>query len=129
MSTITVTPSSPDGDFIEKNIQQMCKGKAVASLWLIPDEGVLRLFNTEDEDVFARFEKSTSGGSIVFSCLHDIGMASSLSKSKQQKICFSMKITINCDPLNKGQGGGANISTLRAHCKVHFPKLQGQTLP
>ncbi len=117
-----MTPSGPDGDFIEKDIQQMRKGKSVPSLRLIPDGGVLRIFNTEDEDVFARFEKITSGGSVVFSCLHDIGMTSSMSKSKQQKICCSTKITINCDLLNKGQGGGANISTLRAHCNVHFPK-------
>jgi len=73
---------------------------------------VLCVFHAEDEDVFARFEKNTSGGSIVFSCLHDVGLASSLSKCKQQKICCSTNITINRDLLNKGQGGGANISTL-----------------
>jgi len=122
MTTIIATPSGPDGDFIEKDIQQMRKGKAVTSLRLIPDGGVLRVFHGEDEDVFARFQKSTSGNGIVFSCLHNIGLASALSNGKQQKICCSTKITINCDPLNKGQGGGANISTLRAHCNVHFSK-------
>jgi hypothetical protein len=110
MSTIIATPSGPDGDFIEKDIQQMRKAKAVAPLGLIPDRGVLHVFHGEDEDVFARFEKSTSGGSIVFSCLHDIVLASALSNGKQQRICCSTKITINCDPLNKGQGGGVNIT-------------------
>jgi hypothetical protein len=122
MSTIIATPSGPDGDFVEKDIQQMQKGKAVASLQLFPDGGVLRVFHGEDKDVFARFQKSTSGGSIVFSCLHDIGLATALSRGKQQKICCSTKITINCDPLNNGQRGGANISKLRAHCNVHFSK-------
>jgi len=37
MTTIIATPSGPDGDFIEKDIQQMRKGKAVTSLRLIPD--------------------------------------------------------------------------------------------
>jgi hypothetical protein len=81
-----------------------------APLGLIPNRGVLHVFHGEDEDVFARFEKSASGGSIVFSCLHDIVLASALSNGKQQRICCSTKITINCDPLNKGQGGGVNIT-------------------
>jgi hypothetical protein len=32
MSTIIATPFGPDGDFIEKDIQQMRKAKAVAPL-------------------------------------------------------------------------------------------------
>ena len=35
--------SGPDGDYMEKDIKQIQKGKAIVSLRLIPDGGVLHL--------------------------------------------------------------------------------------
>jgi hypothetical protein len=100
-----IQPSGPDGDYTEKDIQQIRKGKAVVSLRLIPDGGVLRLFQaSEDKNLFVRFKKITSSceATIIFSCLHEIAVASSA--SKQQKICCSAEIKVNIDPHNKGQG-------------------------
>ncbi len=85
---------------------------------------MLHLFQaSEDKNLFVRFKKITSNcdTTIIFSCLHEISVASSA--SKQQKICCSAEIKVNINPHHKGQGGGANISTLHAHSNIHFPKI------
>jgi hypothetical protein len=114
-------PSGPDGDYLENDILQVRKGKSVVSLRLMPDKGILRVFPKEDKAYFVRFQKSDEESFVSFSCLHEMG--SSLSNSnKQQKICCSTKIKIYLDAKTKMAGGGANITTLRAHGQLHFPK-------
>jgi hypothetical protein len=116
-----VMPSGPDGDFLENDILQVCKGKSVVSLWLIPNKGILRVFPKEDKDFFIQFQKSDEESFVTFSCLHELGSLSS-NTNKQQKICCSTKIKIDFDTKRKMVGGGANITTLRAHGQLHFPK-------
>jgi hypothetical protein len=114
-----IQPSSPGGDYMEKDIQQIWKGKAVISLRLIPDGGVLSLFQASEDKT--HFVSSKKWHQVVI-LLFEIAVASFA--SQQQKICCSAEIKININANNKGQGGAPNISTLRAaHSNIHFPEI------
>ena len=124
--SLPLVGTGPNGDFLEVDIMRRTKGTLKVSLDSLSVGCVLRVYN-ELSDAFVCFkrqlvEKGSADTSLI--CLHDyIGVAEN--PSSDEAVKKKLKNSCNCVwilPFHLKGGGGVNISTLKYHVDVHYPK-------
>ena len=121
-TTITPTPSGPDGDYIEADLERPSRGAIRASVKLLPLNGIIRIYPqvgstaAGQQCAFVRFRhmpptSATRDSSFTVCCLHQYNIAA----SSDAAVTATKKVKQSCASaysVSLRGPGGANISTL-----------------